>query len=57
MHITKFRTLLMPWSHQASPANLHPYLVLVVRIAVAEVSYKSDEVCLKADDRRIGGSV
>lgn len=30
-----------------------PNLVLVVGIAVAEVSYEPDEVCLKADDRRI----
>lgn len=29
------------------------HLVLVVGIAVAEVSYEPDEVCLKADDRRI----
>lgn len=39
---------------------IHPFLpnlVLVVGIAVTEVSYQPDEVGLEADDRRIGGRV
>lgn len=34
-----------------------PYLVLVVGIAVTQVSYKPDEVGFKADDRRMRGRV
>lgn len=34
-----------------------PYLLLVVGIAVTQVSYKPDEVGLEADDRRVGGRV
>jgi len=42
------------------PLSVHPSipnLVLVVGVAVTEVSYQPDEVCLEADDRRLGGGV
>lgn len=35
----------------------NPNLVLVVSVAVTEVSYQSDEVSLEADDRGMGRNV
>lgn len=50
-----FVTVVIKYHHKLP--SLHsficPNLVLVVGIAVAEVSNEPDEVCLKADDRRI----
>lgn len=50
-----FVTVVIKYHHKLP--SLHsficPNLVLVVGIAVAEVSNEPDEMCLKADDRRI----